>query len=292
MRVVDFKDVPGARSLGQGYWFPECPRYFDGEIFIVDGPAVRAVDWQGNQRTVADIPAKMLCLGLQVEQNGDIYVGAPMDRKVYKISGDVVTEVADISSVTEAPNNELVRLAGGEFILGNMGFNPMTDPEPKPGGLYRVSTTGEISQIGPAFPFANGMVLTPDAATLFVVGDRGQTIYEVALTPDGHATSWEAHQLSGDPRASADGIGLTRDGRLWYGDMLCGAVIRPDSEGARDIVLNTGKPHATACTVFDRDGEEWLAMTVCSYHATPEHAHERSGEILIAPLAAIEAAAQ
>jgi sugar lactone lactonase YvrE len=290
MHSINFNDIPRARSLGKGYWFPECPRYFNGEVYLVDGPAVRAVDWSGTQRTVADIPATMLCLGLQVETNGDVYVGAPMDRKVFRVREGKVDLVADISGAVAAPNNELIRLPGGQFLLGNMGFNPMTEPEPKPGGLYLVSNDGSVRKTGPDIVFANGMLLTEDAASLYVVGDRGQSIYEVTLNKEGEAVDWTLHPLKCEPRASADGLGRARDGSFWYGDMLCGAAVSPGEDGSPRIMMHTGQAHATACTVFTHEGEEWLATTAVQYPALPEHAHERTGRLIVAPLKEIEAA--
>jgi sugar lactone lactonase YvrE len=284
VREIDFEAIRGAKVLAKDLYFPECPRFVDGEIYLVDGPAVRAVSLKGDVRAVANVPAA-LCLGLQIEPDGSLYVGAAFERKIYKAVNGDVSEVADLSGVVDAPNNELVRLPNGALLVGNMGFNIMVDPEPKPGCLLLVSPDGQVKRTGPEIYFPNGMILLDGGKTLLVVGGRGTSVYRLQLAPSGEVISHEVLPLT--DAAAADGLGRAKDGSLWYGDMKLGAAVRPAPGGAPDIVVKTGKPHATACTVFEADGEEWLAITTVVSHPTPGNFDKRTGELLLAPLAAV-----
>jgi sugar lactone lactonase YvrE len=284
MHTLKFADLDRARVLADELFFPECPRFVRDEVYFVDGPAVRAVSLGGRIRTIADIPTP-LCLGLQVGDDGEIYVGAAFDRKIYKIDGGAVTLAADLSGVISSPTNELVRLANGSMIVGDMGFNIMTDPAPRPGGLYLVAPDGTVTKTGPDIMFPNGMMLVDDGATLLVVGAMGASIYRLQLNADGKVQDYNEIALTAG--ASADGLAKARDGAFWYGDMALGAAVRHDPNGAPPVAILTGKPHATACAVFSDGREEWLAITIVVAHPTPENADKRTGQLLLAPMASV-----
>lgn len=284
MRVIEFASLRGARTLAEGLHFPECPRFALGEIYFVDGPAVRAADLHGNSRKIADLPTP-LCLGLQVEADGTIYVGGSRTRQVYRVSKGEVSVAADFSGVCRSPTNELVRLRNGAILVGEMGFDLSKGEAPQAGGFFVAAPDGRIRKTGPDVVFPNGMLLVDDGATLFVVGDMGRCILRLSLRPDGEVEESVAMPLRADPEASADGIARTTEGRFWYGDMAIGSAVRCDHAGVPDLAVKLGVQYATSCATFESDGEEWLAVTATDQGPFDDRA---TGRLLSFPLAAVE----
>lgn len=285
MRVVDFDKLDGAKVLADGLQFPESPRFALGEIYFVDGPAVRAVDLRGKQRKIADVPTS-LCLGLQIESDGTIYVGGSFTRQVYRIVGGKTSVAADLSSVSRSPTNELVRLPSGDLIVGTIGFDPLAGEPPAPGGLYVVSKDGKIRKTGPDIVFTNGMVLADGGRTLYLSAG-GTRILRFSLEPDGEVIDWTELPLQGDPPPVADGIAQAADGSFWYGDMGSGAAVRRGEDGFPDLIINTGKKHATACWAFEANGREWLVVTATDHGPEPGLPNRKTGSVLAVPMASV-----
>lgn len=285
MRVVDFDKLADARILADKLHFPESPRFASGEIYFVDGSAVRAVDLQGRSRKIADTPAP-LCLGLQVEADGSIYVGGSFTRQIFRITDGRASVYADLSEASSSPVNELVRLPGGNLIVGTIGFNPLAGEPPAPGGLFIISPDGTVRKTGPDIIFTNGMILADNGATLFLSA-FGARILRFNLRPDGEVVDWSEFPLHGDPPPSADGITRAADGRFWYGDMGLGAAVRCNEDGSPEVIVRSGKHHATSCLAFEAGGQEWLAITVTDHAPEPGLPNHQTGQVIAVPMASI-----
>lgn len=285
MRTVDLRSIGAAKVLADHLYFPESPRFTNGEVYFVDGSAVRAVDLQGRMRKLADLPTP-LCLGLQIEPDGAIFVGGSVTRQAYRILDGKVSVVADLSQVSQSPTNELARLPSGDLIIGTIGFDPLAGEPPAAGGLFVVSKDGAVRKTGPDIVFTNGMILADGGATLFLSAG-GSRIMRFNLRPDGEVVDWSELALKGDPPPSADGIARSADGAFWYGDMGTGAAVRVGDDGAPDLIVQTGKAHATACWTFETEGEEWLVITLTDHGPEPGFPNHGSGQVVAVPMAAL-----
>lgn len=184
VKKIPITDVPGARVLVSGLTFLESPRFAAGEIFYSDGAAVRASDLQGRTRTVAEIPTRM-CLGVHVVGDDAVYTSAAYDRVIYKITGQGVTVIADLSQESPAPLNEFVVLPGGNLLVASMGFDLLAGETPQTARLLLVTPDGSVRETGPDMLFANGMVLGDDAKTLWVVESGARQINKLSLDQTG-----------------------------------------------------------------------------------------------------------
>jgi sugar lactone lactonase YvrE len=292
MTVVDFNSLPGGKILADNLIFPECPRFHDGHIYIVDGPAVRRFDLAGNVEVAVQLPTMML-LGLQIEPDGTFYTGAAFDRTVYRVKDGKAELAADLSAVVETPNNELVVLPGGEMLVGNMGFFILKGEAPVPCGLYRVAKDGSVARTGPDIVFPNGMVLLDGGRKLLVAGGMGSQVWTLDLAEDGEVTGSDVLDLTAnDHKPGADGIAQAADGSLWYGDMHHGEAVQCNADGSQRIVIKGAMNHVTAVWLFEVDGQEWLAMTGLMTQALPQSPEDYTARLAIAPVSQIlEAAA-
>jgi sugar lactone lactonase YvrE len=291
MTVVDFNNLPGGRILADKLIFPECPRFHDGRIYIVDGPAVRRFDLAGNVDVVAQLPTMML-LGLHIEPDGTIYTGAAFDRTIHRVRDGQTELVADLSGVVETPNNELVVLPSGAMLVGNMGFFILKGEAPVPCGLYRVPRHGNIARTGPDIIFPNGMVLLDGGRKLLVAGGMGSQVWTLDLAEDGEVIGSKVLELTANgPKPSADGIARAADGSLWYGDMHHGHAVLCNPDGSQRITVRGAMNHVTAVWLFEAEGQEWLAMTGLMALAMPASPEDFSARLAIAPLTEILSAA-
>jgi sugar lactone lactonase YvrE len=291
MKTVGFNDLPNGRILAENLFFPECPRFHDDWIYIVDGPAVRRFSLDGAAELFAQLPTMML-LGLQIEADGTVYTGAAFDRIVHKISDGEVSVAADLSAAVAKPNNEIAILPDGTMLVGNMGFVILAGEEPVPSGLYRVGTDGSVSRTGPDIIFPNGMVLKDGGRTLLVAGDMGSKVYSLSLGPDGSVTGSSILDLTANGQTpGADGIALSAAGDLWYGDMHHGRAVMCNADGSAHIAVRDAMNHVTAVWLFEAEGQEWLAMTGLMTQAFPSSPDDMTGRLAIAPVSEILAAA-
>jgi sugar lactone lactonase YvrE len=291
LKTADFQLLPNARLLAQNLIFPECPRFHDGRIYIVDGPAVRRFDLVGNCETVVQLPTMML-LGLHIEQDGTIYTNDVFNRTVYRVRDGQAEIVADLSNVVTTPNNELVVLPGGEILVGNMGFNIVMGETPIASGLYRVGRDGSIVRTGPDIVFPNGMLLSDEGRTLDVVGSVHGQIFTLALNADGQVMSSDVLQLTAHDHAPhPDGIARASDGGLWYGDMQHGLAVLCNDDGSAQLAVKGAMNHISAVWLFETEGQEWLAMTGLMNQALPTSPDDFTARLTIAPVSEILAAA-
>ncbi|MFF2324436.1 MULTISPECIES: SMP-30/gluconolactonase/LRE family protein [unclassified Streptomyces] len=251
---IQLADLPGVRVLADSLGFVESPRFAGGEVYFSDMNAVRAADLKGNVRLVAELPTPLV-LGISPAPDGAVYAAAAFDRKIYRIAGGKYEVVVDLSAETSAPVNEFARRSDGSFLVGSMGFNPVTEGfgTPRAVPMFLVSPDSVIAETGPEVLFANGLVLSEDERTLCIVESLTRTVHRFSLGADGQI-------LSDDPvilleHREPDGMSLDVDGDMWWADMTNGAVVLSGEDGATKAVVEFPDPRTPCCLVFEDNGQ-------------------------------------
>jgi sugar lactone lactonase YvrE len=202
--------------------FPECPRWHEGTLWCSDffTRRVMQVDLHAQVQTVVEL-ADMPC-GLGWTPQGRLLV-----------------EVADLSSLVNAPNNDMVVDGLGRAYIGNMGF-VFGQGTPQPAPIVLVTEAGSARVVAERLAFPNGMVITPDGQTLIVAESHAARLTAFDIEPDGslsHRRVWAQFEDRGDYGATAgqitpDGICLDAQGAVWVASPNTREVLRVN-EGAQ-----------------------------------------------------------
>ena len=219
--------------------FPECPRWHEGKLWFSDFFArrVMSVDLGGNVQVVAelqDMPG-----GLCWTREGRLLVVSAFARRLLRLEEGGLVEVADLSAVVNAPNNDLVVDGQGRAYIGNMGY-VFGRGAPRAGPIVLVTPQSSARVVAEELAFPNGMVITPDGQTLIVAESHAARLTAFDIEPDGslaHRRAWAQFEDFGNygdtpGQITPDGICLDAEGAVWIASPNTREVLRVQ-EGAR-----------------------------------------------------------
>jgi len=185
---------------------------------------------------------------------------------------------ADLTSLAQHKWNEIVVDGRGNAYVNNTGFD-FPGGAFAPGSIALVTPEGAARQVADGVAFPNGMVVTPDNATLIVAESYGKRLTAFDIAADGslsHRRVW-ADLDGGVP----DGICLDAENAVWYGDVphkRC-VRVRGGGEVLQTIDLDRG---CFACTLGGAD-KRTLCMMAAEWRG-PAHmaamAAARTGQVL------------
>jgi sugar lactone lactonase YvrE len=226
--------------LLSGLMFPESPRWHDDRLWLADWGAQElvAVDLSGRSDVIVNVPS--FPFSIDWLPDGRLLIVSASDRKLLRRErdGTMVTH-ADLSGLAHHPWNEIVVDGRGNAYLNNIGFD-FPDGEFAPGIVALVTPDGSVRQVADDVAFPNGMVVTPDNATLIVAESYASRLTAFDITPDGKLANrrvWA--DLDG---GAPDGICLDAEGAIWYGDVpnrRC-VRVREGGEVLQTIELDRG----------------------------------------------------
>src|SRR6478752_3993120 len=108
-----------------GLAFGEGPRWHDGRLWFSDmhGHAVQAFDpASGDVETIVDVAGSPSGLGWDLD--GHLLIVSMDDRTLLRLrTGSELEVVADLSSYTSHPINDMVVSAAGVAYIGGFGFD-------------------------------------------------------------------------------------------------------------------------------------------------------------------------
>ena len=263
----------------EGLAFGEGPRWRDDRLWFSDmhdhkvktfTPKTGALD------TVVDVAGSPSGLGWDTD--GNLLVVSMDDRRLLRFDGSTLSEVADLSGYTERPINDMVVSAGGTAYIGGFGFDLHAGDAPKPTVLLAVdSGSGAHRIVADEMRFPNGMVITPDGATLIVAESFGSCLTAFTIDADGGLSGrreWAA--LAGG--AVPDGICLDAEGCVWVSSPVTHEFLRVREGGDVVARVSTGDVMAIACMLGDDDRRTLYMLT--SKGLDPQKAAElRTGKL-------------
>jgi sugar lactone lactonase YvrE len=176
--------------------------------------SIKTVDLTGSVATVLELPFLPNAFGLTPE--GTIVVGDAFQRRIHRMAGAALQQVADISGLIKFCLSDGIVDAQGRLYVGDIGYN-FLDPAAKPVEtcvIVLVGPDGRASVVADKFLFPNGMVITPDARTLVVGETLGHRLTAFDIQEDGSLSNrrvWAQLPTSVGP----DGICLDAEGAVW-----------------------------------------------------------------------------
>ena len=208
-------------ALLEGIAFGEGPRWRDGRLYFSDIGAgeVLAVDLDGRTERIVRVPFRPSGLGWLPD--GRILIVSMSDHRLLRLDPDPrakanrLVPVADLSPYCGGHANDMVVDARGRAYIGNLGFDLEAEPmEPRPTGLIRVDPDGTVRVVAQDLMCPNGLVITPDGATLIAGESAAGRLTAFDLAADGSLSGrrvWA--DLAG--QAVPDGICLDAEGGVW-----------------------------------------------------------------------------
>jgi sugar lactone lactonase YvrE len=280
------------RVLLSGLAVGESPRWHEGrlwfahwgtgEVVAVD-PAARSARARVELRVPTTIPISIDWLpggGPHSDAgSGSLLVVSGRERLLLRQEpdGSLVTH-ADLGALSPLPWNELVVDGRGNAYVNGGGFDLMAGEPFAPGIIGLVTPDGSVRQVADDIAFPNGMLVTPDNATLIVAESYAKRLTAFDIGPDGGLANRRAWaRVDGHP----DGICLDADGAVWYADVpnrRCSRV-REGGEVLDTASLDRG---CFACMLGGPDGRT-LFMVAAEWGGTAAMADApRTGQLLAA----------
>lgn len=237
--------------LGERFSFLEGPRWHGDRLYVSDfyTHRVLAFDEAGGYQTVCEVPGRPSGLGFA--RDGSLLVVSMVDRRLLRLVGGELREVADLSHLAPWHCNDMLVDAKGRAYIGNFGWDSDADPSVVPTNLIRVDPEGNAHVVAGDLVFPNGAVLTSDGRTLIISETFASRITAFEVADDGSLSNRRIWAVFGDPGATLpatvasglplpDGMALDAEGALWIGDAAGPGALRVAEGGEILDVVETG----------------------------------------------------
>lgn len=246
---LKFTEGPAADKAGNLY-FSDIPAE---RIYKVDAAGALAVFLEPSKHTN----------GLMLNAKGNI-VACEMDGRLVEI--DIATKqvkaLADGYQGTRfnAPNDLVLDQAGGVYFTDPRFRAPMPLPQGKEAFYYRASD-GQVTRLGDNLAAPNGVILSPDEKTLYVIPSLQKQMYAYPVLGPGKLGEGRVfcELAQREPTGNGGGDGLTVDvqGNLYITSALGLQVFSPAGKALGVIAF----PEQPANVTFGGPGNKTLYVT-------------------------------
>ena len=272
------RKIPELQTLMTGLAFGESPRWHDDRLWFSDWGAqeVIAVDLEGKSEVITRIQSFPFCIDFLPD--GRLLVVSARDQLLLRMEpdGSLVTH-ANLTSLSDHPWNEIVVDGRGNAYINNIGFD-FPGGEFATGIIALVTPDGSARQVADGVAFPNGMVVTPDNATLILAESYGKRLTAFDVAADGSLSNRRTWADLGD--GAPDGICLDAENAIWYGDVpnkRC-VRVREGGEVLQTIDLDRG---CFACALGGAD-KRTLFLVATEWSGTTSMAGgARTGQVLV-----------
>jgi sugar lactone lactonase YvrE len=266
------------RTVVDGLWFTEGPRWHDGALWCSDIFGHRVLRMQDDggggdmvAETVVEVPDDEPS-GLGWLPDGRLLVVGMQRRLVYRLESDGSLEVhADLSSVARGVLNDMIVSAEGRAYVGDMGLDPNDhDAGVHPGQLLCIEPDGSFSTVADDLGAPNGPALTDDGGTLILAESSAFHLSTFAVEADGtlsgRAIFAAVPPAPGGPGyAPPDGICLDSAGAVWVADPSGARVVRLLRGGALTHSVDFQGEVPVACVLGGPDRRTLYICVAADY---------------------------
>ena len=273
------------RVLLEGLGMGESPRWHDGRLCFSNWGTdeIVAVDLEGNSEVIGPGGGGSGWAANWLPDGGTLVTGAELTR--VEPDGSRVRH-ADLSHISPHGWSELTVDGRGNVYVGSINFDwadfdDLLAGEEAPGKIALVPTEGDAREVADDLAFPNGMVVTPDNATLIVAESFARQLTAFDIAADGSLSN---RRVWAD--VTGDGICLDAEGAVWCSDVgpdEGGVCLRVQEGGEVLDRIALDRP-CYACMLGGEDGRT-LFMVVAKWFG-PDRIEEllqaKTGQILTA----------
>jgi sugar lactone lactonase YvrE len=251
-----------------GLSFGESPRWHGGRLWYSDfyRHGVFSMTPDGREEhlehSVAGQPS-----GLGWTDSGELLCVSMTDHRVLRAGPGGLAPFCDVTEYCGYWANDLAVGSSGHAYVGNFGFDldtllaergPKALADAPSTNLVVIDPRGVVAQVVAELAFPNGMVITPDGATLVVAETMASRLSAFDLSADGTLANrrvWARLRS-----ASPDGICLDAGGQIWVANAVTNQCLRVAEGGEVSAVLTTTQ-RAYACMLGGEDRRTLYVMT-------------------------------
>ena len=273
------------RVLLEGFGMGESPRWHDGRLWFSSWGTdeIVAVDLEGNSEVMGPGGGGSGWAANWLPDGRTLITGQELIRM--EPDGSRVRH-ADLSRISPHGWSEMTVDGRGNIYVDSINFDFADFGEvmasgTAPGKIALVTPDGDEREVADGLAFPNGMVVTPDNATLIVAESFARRLTAFDIAADGSLSN---RRTWAD--VTGDGICLDAEGAVWCSDVGPeeGSVVLRVREGGEVLDrIETDRP-CYACMLGGPDGRT-LFMVVAKWFG-PDRVDElveaKTGQILTA----------
>lgn len=266
-------------TIGDDLTFAEGLRWRDGHLWYSDMYSGEVHCWSPRDGDQIVLRIERSPSGLGWSPDGALLVVSMQDRHLLKVDHEgCAVSIADLSSYTGHPINDMVVDSDGRAYIGSFGFDLNGGGALSPGPVLVVDPDGSHGVAADDLLFPNGMVLLDGEATLVVAETFGGRLTAYSRGANGalHDRRVWADLPDG---VSPDGICLDADGAIWAASPTTSECLRVRRDGKVTDRITTADAMAIACALGGEDGRTLFIST--SPTLAPEEARRMRGAKLV-----------
>lgn len=255
-----------AHRIATGLVFGEGIRWNGSSLVLSDMLGKRVVNVDVDSGAVTTVVAiDTQPNGLIVRDDGSLLINSMFDCKLLELNDGELSTYADLSSVTTGYLGDIVDDGRGGYYVDDVGARVLHGEKPAPGRLVYVSPERDLRVVASELAFANGVVISPDGARLYLAETMISAIKAYDIGADG---------LLGEGRIVADFTGESRiDGMTMDSEEACWAclldsdrVVRVTPAGERTHAVVVPDSEPVACTIGGADGRQLYITAIEALH--------------------------
>lgn len=216
--------------------FTEGPVWIGDSLYFTDIPKERIHRLDSDGKVHVFVKKSKHANGLFAHASGEIYA-CQMDGRLAAYSADGKHERVLVEKYREhrfnAPNDLVIDRQGGVYFTDPAFRAPMPLLQGKT-CVYYLSADGDVTRLIEDLPNPNGVILSPDEKTLYVIPSGQAEMMAYSVETPGKVTNGRVfcklEQRPGERNRGGDGLTVDRSGNLYITSKLGLQLFNPEGE--------------------------------------------------------------